>query len=41
MCDVGAEISVRADFAESRGVQAARRDTGMPRPVMMLITLQA
>ena len=30
-----------ADFALSRNGQAIRRDTGMPRPVMMLITLQA
>ena len=39
--DVGAEISVWAHFAPSRGVQATRQDTGMPSPVMMLITLQA
>jgi hypothetical protein len=39
--DVGAEISAWWDFAQSRGVQAARRDTGMPRLVMMLITLPA
>src|SRR4029453_6233198 len=37
----GGEIGVRADFAQSHGGQAARRDIGMPRPVMMLITLQA
>jgi hypothetical protein len=41
MRDFGAEIRVWADFALSRGNQALRRDNGMPRPVMMLITLQA
>jgi len=39
--DFGAEIRVRADFTLSRGSQAIRRETGMPRPVMMLMTLQA
>jgi hypothetical protein len=39
--DFGAEISVWADFALSRRGQAIRRETGMPRPVMMLMTLQA
>ena len=39
--DFGAEIRVRADFTLSRSSQAIRRETGMPRPVMMLMTLQA
>jgi hypothetical protein len=39
--DFGAEIRVRSDFTLSRGSHAIRRDTGMPRPVMMLMTLQA
>ena len=39
--DFGAEIRGWADFALSRGGQATRRDTGMPRLVMMLMTLQA
>ena len=39
--DFGAEIREWADFALSRSGQATRRDTGMPRPVMMLMTLQA
>ena len=39
--DFGAEIRVWADFALSRRGQATRRETGMPRPVMMLMTLQA
>src|SRR5690349_19740892 len=37
----GAEMREWADFALSRNGQATRRDTGMPRPVMMLMTLQA
>src|SRR5690349_23893878 len=40
-CDFGAEMREWADFALSRNGQATRRDTGMPRPVMMLMTLQA
>jgi hypothetical protein len=32
---------VWVDFALSRGGQAIRRETGMPRAVMMLMTLQA
>jgi hypothetical protein len=39
--DVGAKIGVRAEFAHSRGDQALRRDTGMPRLAVMLMTLQA
>jgi hypothetical protein len=39
--DFGAEIRVRADFTLSRGSQAIRWETGMPRPVMMLMALQA
>jgi hypothetical protein len=39
--DFGAEIIVWSDFALFRGDQAIRRDTGMPRPVTMLTTLQA
>src|SRR6188508_3360405 len=39
--DFGAEMREWADFALSRNGQATRRDTGMPRPVMMLMTLQA
>src|SRR4051812_49261138 len=39
--DFGAEMREWADFALSRNGQATRRETGMPRPVMMLMTLQA
>ena len=39
--DFGAEIRVRTDFTLSRGSQAIRRETGMPRAVTMLMTLQA
>ena len=39
--DFGAEMREWSDFALSRNGQATRRDTGMPRPVMMLMTLQA
>jgi hypothetical protein len=39
--DFGAEIREWADFALFRGGQATRRDTGIPRLVMMLMTLQA
>ena len=39
--DFGAEMREWADFALSRSSQATRRDTGMPKPVMMLMTLQA
>jgi hypothetical protein len=39
--DVGAEIRVWSDFTLSRGGQAIRRDTGMPRLVMRLRTVQA
>ena len=39
--DFGAEIREWADFALSRRGQATRRETGMPRLVMMLMTLQA
>ena len=39
--DFGAEMREWADFALSRNGQATRRDTGMPRPVMMLMTLHA
>jgi hypothetical protein len=39
--DFGAEIKVWSEFALSRRDQAIRRETGMPRPVMMLMTLQA
>jgi hypothetical protein len=35
--DVGAEIGLRADLALSRGGQATRLNTGMPRPVMILV----
>src|SRR5690349_634084 len=38
--DFGAQIGVPAEFALSHGVQATRRDTGLPRPVMMLRTRQ-
>jgi putative transposase len=37
----GAEIREWSDFALSRRGQAIRRETGMPRPVMMFSTLQA
>jgi hypothetical protein len=40
LSDFGAEISVWADFALSRWGQVIRRETGMPRPVMMLMTLE-
>jgi hypothetical protein len=39
--DSGAVNREWAEFALSRRVQALRRDTGMPRPVMMFTTLQA
>ena len=39
--DFGAEIREWSDFALSRRFHAIRRDTGIPRPVMMLMTLQA
>jgi hypothetical protein len=39
--DFGAEIREWSDFALSRRGQAIRRETGMPRPVMMFSTLQA
>jgi hypothetical protein len=39
--DVGAKIRNGADFTLSHAGQAIRRNTGMPRPVMMLIILQA
>jgi hypothetical protein len=39
--DFGAEIGEWSDSALSRNGQAIRRETGMPRPVMMLMTLQA
>jgi hypothetical protein len=41
LIDFGAEIREWADFALSPGGQATRRDTGIPRLVMMLMTLQA
>jgi hypothetical protein len=37
----GAEIREGADFAPSRRDQATRRESGIPRPVMMFSTLQA
>jgi hypothetical protein len=39
--DVGAKIRNGTDFTLSHAGQAIRRNTGMPRPVMMLIILQA
>jgi hypothetical protein len=39
--DFGAEIRVWADFALCCNGQALRRDTGMPRLVIRLMTLQA
>jgi len=39
--DFGAEIREWSDSALSRRGQAIRRETGMPRPVMMFSTLQA